>query len=298
MKKVYIIANPSSGKKKAEEYAEITKNLFEENGQSAKVKLTRKKEDISSFATEACEANYDTVIIMGGDGTVSELIHSLKDKQNKPKIGIIPTGTVNNIARGLGIDTNLDKAVEALINSVEKVIDVGKINDQLFLSSVSAGSIPENVWEVTDEQKEKYGPIAYLIEGMKSLNNKEVYSFEIEIDGEKQDIDLTLLIIGISNSVLGITNFFNTATYDDGKLHMFGLKKTSISEKIFAFSTLFSAQDKFDKEDDFAFVLSFKKAIIRLKNKEAYVALDGEKGPSFPVKIEVLPSFVSFLVPN
>lgn len=298
MKKVYIIANPSSGKKQAEEYSEIAQNLFEEKGQPAKVKLTQKKEDISSFAAEACDANYDTIIIMGGDGTVSELIHSLKDKQNKPNIGIIPTGTVNNIARGLGIDTNLNRAVEGLVNSVEKVIDVGRINDQLFLSSVSAGSIPENVWEVTDEQKEKYGPIAYLIEGMKSLNNKEVYSFEIEIDGEKQDIDLTLLIIGVSNSVLGISNFFNTATYDDGKLHMFGLKKTSISEKIFAFSTLFSTQDKFDEKDDFAFVLNFKKAIIRLKNKEAHVALDGEKGPSFPLTVEVLPSTITVLVPE
>lgn len=298
MKDVYIIANPSSGKKQANEYSEIAQKLFEGNGKETTVKLTEKKEDISTFANEACDQHYDTIVIMGGDGTVSELIHSMKDQNYKPKIGIIPTGTVNNIARGLEIDTNLDQAVEGLINSNEKVIDVGMINDQLFLSSVSAGSIPENVWEVTDEQKEKYGPLAYLIEGIKSVNNKEVYSFEIEIDGETEEIDLTLLIIGVSNSVLGISNFFNTAAYDDGNLHMFGLKKTSISEKVFAFSKLFSTQEKFDEKKDFAFVLTFKKATIHLKNREAYVALDGEKGPSFPITLEVLPSYISFLVPR
>lgn len=297
MKDVWIVANPSSGKKQAKEYATIAQKMFEDNNLEVEVRLTEKKEDISQFSKEACKENIDILIVMGGDGTVSELINGMDKEEHKPKVGIIPTGTVNNIAKGIGISSNLNQAVYDLLNTQEKTVDVGKINDRLFLSSVSAGSIPETVWEVSDDLKEKYGPVAYFMEGMKSINNEETYSFEIKVDGEKRNADLSLLLVGVSNSIVGIQNFFNQATYNDGKLHMFGLKNTSFGEKVTAFSKMLSDEASF-MEKDIAFTLDFKKAEISLKEKKINVALDGEKGPEFPILIEVLPDFVQFLVPK
>lgn len=297
MKDVLIVANPSSGKKQAEEYAYTAKELYEKNNRQANVQLTEKKGDITHFAKVACDEQYDTLVVMGGDGTVSELINGLKDKENKPKIGVIPTGTVNNIAKGLGIAMNLDQAVSDLIESNEKTVDVGEVNDQLFVSSISAGAIPETIWGVSEEHKEKFGSLAYFMEGLKSLNEEEAYSVELTVDGETEEVDLSLLLVGVSNTIFGISFFFDEARYDDGKLHLFGLKQSTFGEKITAFSRLLTNEDLLNDEDR-GFTLAFEEAEIRLKDGEAHVALDGDKGPSFPFKIKVLPKFVTFLIPE
>lgn len=297
MEKVFILANPSSGKKEAEEYAKIAEKTYKEEGIDAIYQLTEKEEDISHLAKMACDERYHTLIILGGDGTVSQAVDAMKDKENKPTIGIIPTGTVNNIARALGISVNLDQAVSDLINGREKTVDAGEVNDRLFLTSVSAGTIPETIWEVPEEQKENYGSFAYLLEGLKALNNEESYTLELEVDGEKQTMDLSLLLIGVSNTIFGISRFFDHAHFDDGKLHLFGLKESTFGEKMTTFSRLLTNEEMLEEEGT-AFVLPFEKANIRLKSGETHVALDGDKGPTFPLSVRVLPKFVTFLTPT
>lgn len=296
MKDIMIIANPSSGKKQAEEYAMRAKYLFEDNQRQADVRITECEEDIEKYVKEACKEKYDTVILLGGDGTVSKSGESLKDEKYRPKIGIIPTGTINNIARGLGISTNIDQAVEDLVNCKEQVTDVGMINDRLFLSSISAGSIPETVWEVSKDQKEKLGPLAYFIEGFKSLREEENYSIDMSLDGKKMKFDLTLLVIGLSNSVAGIPNFFNEAAYDDGYLYLFGLKESTLGEKISVMTSLLNDNETLSDENNKGFVIPFKEGSFK-SDHNLNVALDGEKGPCFPFDIKILPAFLTFLVP-
>lgn len=297
MNDVLIVANPSSGKKQAEEYAKITQELYEENNRQASIQLTEKKGDITHFAKIACEKQYHTLVVMGGDGTVSELVNGLAGESYKPKIGLIPTGTVNNIASGLGISSNLDQAVNDLINSKEQTVDVGQVNDQLFLSSISAGSIPETIWGVSEERKEKFGSLAYFMEGLKTLNEEEAYSVELNIDGKEFHTDLSLLLIGVSNTIFGIPDFFDNASYDDGKLHLFGLKQSTFGEKITTFSRLLTNEELL-KEEDIAFTKAFEEVEIKIENGETHVALDGDKGPVFPLKVKVIPSFVTFLTPS
>ena len=298
MNDIMIIANPSSGKKRAEDYAERVKNTFLRNGQRAFVKVTEKKEDIFLFSKLAKEEAYTTIIIIGGDGTVSELANALSDLEYQPVIGIIPAGTVNNIARGLNMPADPYKIAEEISHYTEKKTDAGKVNDCVFLSSVSAGPVPETVWEVSEDQKEKYGQAAYFMEGIKTLKEEDTYKMKIEIDGKSSDMELNLIIIGVSGSIAGIPNFFKEAKWDDGRLHLFGLKPSSIGQKVTVLQALLFSKETFNDAQDKAFTVSFKRADLTLKDKETFTAVDGEQGPSFPVTIEVLPQFFTFLVPD
>ncbi|WP_208559915.1 diacylglycerol/lipid kinase family protein [Marinilactibacillus kalidii] len=297
MKEVMIIANPSSGKKMAEEYAIKAQSVFKEQGKDAVIKITEKEADIGTFAREACEEKYEIIVILGGDGTVSGLGDALKEETYRPKIGIIPAGTVNNIARGLGINTNVQQAIEDLGNSVDKKADAGLINDRLFLSSISAGSIPETVWEVSKESKEHFGSLAYFFEGIRSLREEEPFEVTITLDGSEKTFELSLLLIGLSNSVAGIPNFFKDADYADGKLYLFGLKQSTLGEKISVMTSLFTEDDSLEDEKNTGFVATFKDGHFESADG-SHVALDGEKGPAFPFDIKVLPSFFTFLVPK
>lgn len=297
MNDIMIIANPSSGKKQAEDYADKTKNLFEKIGREVVVKITECEEDIERFVQEASSEKYDTIILLGGDGTVSRAGDSLKKETHRPKIGIIPTGTINNIARGLGISTNMNQAVEDFLNYKEQITDVGKINDRLFLSSISAGTIPETVWEVSKDQKEKFGSLAYFIEGFKSLTDEETYNIKMNLDGVNKEFELSLLVIGLSSSVAGIPNFFNQASYDDGHFYLFGLKESTIGDKVSIMTSLLRDNESLNDETNIGFVIPFKEARIE-NDHEMNVALDGEKGPSFPFDLKILPGFLTFLVPD
>lgn len=297
MNDIIIIANPSSGKNKAKHYAEKAKSFLEENNRKVNIKYTTKESDISTFAMRASDEYYHTIIVMGGDGTVTELINGLIDQKHIPVVGIIPVGTVNNIARSLGYSPNPEKAIKQLVDAAERKIDAGRINNQLFLSSASAGSIPETVWEVSDEQKARYGPAAYFFSSLQSLRDEGYYKMTLELDGEKVVVDISLLLIGVSHSIIGIPNFFENASFDDGKLHLFGLKKTTIGEKLTVLPSLLLSEDNFNENQDYAFTASFKKAVISVDNNTTYLAVDGEKGPRFPVEIEVLSSYLTFLVP-
>lgn len=298
MKDIMIIANPSSGKKKAVEYAKDLKENFLLHGRKSDIKCTEKTEDISRFALNASQQAYNLLIVIGGDGTVSEAANGWSKETYRPVIGIIPAGTVNNISKGLNIPDDPDKVISQIINYREKRTDAGRVNARVFLSSVSAGSVPETVWEVSDEQKEKYGQAAYFVEGFKSLRDEETYAMELIVDEQKVDIDLNLVLVGVNSSIAGIPNFFEQAEMNDGQLYLFGLKGSTFGEKLTVLQALLFSNKAFNDIQDIAFTVGFKRAVFTIKNSEAHAAVDGDQGPEFPLIIEALPQYFSFLVPE
>ena len=71
---------------------------------------------------------YDTVVVTGGDGTLNETVNALAEKENAPKIGYIPSGTCNDVARSLNIPKNVDKALDIILKykSPDTVVGIGK----------------------------------------------------------------------------------------------------------------------------------------------------------------------------
>lgn len=298
MKDVMIIANPSSGQRQAEKYAHQAKDILEANGRHVKINLTESGEDVTKFAKKAAHERYNTIVILGGDGTVSLMATSLKDATYRPEIAILPTGTVNNVARALNIEVNLDEAVKALPILTPKTIDAGQINNQVFLSLVSAGTIPESVFDVNEEEKERLGPVAYLVKGLQALNEQKSYRLSINIDNKVDEFELDLLMIGVSSSVVGLKHFFKGASYDDGKLHVFGLKKTTLGDRVGSIANwIFNAENV---QNNGVFTVDAEKIKIELLNQDvsAQVAVDGDEGPSFPVEISILPNYLTVLTPD
>lgn len=297
MKDVMIIANPSSGKRKAEEYADDMEKIFLKHERKVDIKWTEKIEDVSRFSIQASEEAYQLLVIIGGDGTVSEAANGLSNQKYRPAVGIIPAGTVNNIAKGLNIPADPTETIAQMPRFKEKKADVGRVNDRIFLSSVSAGPVPETVWEVSEEQKGKFGQAAYFMEGIKSLRDEETYAMELTIDEKKVDIDLNLLLVGVNSSIAGIPNFFDEAEVDDGKLYLFGLKRSTIGQKLTVLQALLFSNKEFNDMQDVAFTVSFKRAVFTVKNKETFTTVDGDQGPAFPIIVEILPQHFTFLVP-
>lgn len=288
-----IIVNPSSGAEESENYTEQLKEQLKAVAAEFVIKKTKKSGDAKEFAEEAALNDYEAVFVLGGDGTVSEAVNGLMLHESKLPLGIIPLGTVNNVARAIGIPMNPEKAIDSLEQLTVQQIDVGKLNDRYFISSTSVGPIPESVQEVDVDMKTKFGVFAYLIEGIKALRNDETYTFELDIDGEKWTAEYSLLLIAMSNFVGGVGTIIPEAAIDDGLIHLVTLKETTAKEKLSLVPELF--QNKEYTKDQLEH-RSFKKAKIRLLediDKEINCTVDGDKGQTFPLEIEVLPQALS-----
>lgn len=296
MTKAMIIVNPSSGGEKAEKYMEKLKKQIESDFTELTIKKTEKSGDATTFCEDAALEKYEAVFVLGGDGTVSEAVNGLMLHQAQTILGIIPLGTVNNVARALGISTNPDIAIDSFKQRAVKQIDVGKLNSRYFISSTSVGPIPESIQEVDVEMKTKFGVFAYLIEGIKALRDDETYTVELEVDGEKWVDDYSLVLIAMSNFVSGVGTVIPGAEMDDGFIHLVTLKETTAKEKLSLVPVLLQGKEYTKEQLEHR---AFKKATIRLlEDEDTYCTVDGDKGQPFPIELEVLPSSLAVFVPK
>lgn len=88
MKKAVLIVNPSSGGEKAKEFETLAEEKLKQLFDEVVVKQTEKGGDAEQFAREAAESHFDSVFVMGGDGTVNEGISGLAEQAYRlpPKI--------------------------------------------------------------------------------------------------------------------------------------------------------------------------------------------------------------------
>lgn len=298
MTKAVVIVNPTSGKEKGEEYGPIVQKELEKLYDEVELKWTEAKGDATEFAREACRSNIDAIYVLGGDGTVNECVNGIATEDSRPPFGFIPLGTVNDLGRVLDIPMNVEKAVKALTKRKKRTIDIGKINDQYFVDIVAIGSIPEAVHDVPIEKKTKLGPLAYVIEGVKALSEKEVYPFQFDVDGEQLKADSILVLVALTNSVAGITTMIPKASVDDGYLHLAVLKGETTADKINLVPKLFSGTVT---DDENVLYRKFTQGTISLsENYDGKVIsnVDGDEGDPLPIKLEVQKHHMDMFVPD
>lgn len=300
MNSILIVVNPNSGEKQAAEYGEALVDIFDAKGIHNELYVTSSEQDHKEIGEILKKDKFESVAVLGGDGTISRFVNAIAELKKRPEILLLPFGTTNNLARALEMDMNVDTLIEKIENKqlTKKSIDIGKLNDHYFISTVSVGSIPEIAWKVDEDSKEKLGPFAYVKEGLKVLNKDETFSVTIKTDEEKiQHDEIQLVVIGLTNSVFGIPTFFNDGAIDDGYLYLFGLKSSDLVEEISTLANFALWNEEKSEGDDISFSSKFSRAEIE-STTQMHLAVDGEKGPQFPITLEILHKHLTFIVPE
>lgn len=290
-----LIVNPSSGGEKATGYLDLMKAQLRGLFEDVIVKETEKAGDAVKFAHEAATQGHEAVFCMGGDGTVNETINGLATAGVKVNFGFIPLGTVNDLARALGIPLDPEQAIGMLSNAELVDLDIGKVNGRYFVSNVAAGAIPEAVEEVSVEEKTKYGSLAYFLEGGKALANQTTHRFRITVDGETFIQDSPLILIALTNSIASFESFMPQAKVADGKMRMVVFKEFNLLDALKILPQLLRGEIK---NSDAVTYRSFRQATISVEDGDGLTTnVDGDEGPAFPLEIEILPSFIKVYGP-
>jgi len=128
--RVKIIMNPWSDKQRAIQRKAQIETLTQQYG-GADLTMTERPGHATELARQAADDGYDLVVAAGGDGTVHEVVNGLvRGGQSNTKLGVIPIGSGNDFAFGLGIPLTVEGAIERLYGGEERLVDLGRVEDE------------------------------------------------------------------------------------------------------------------------------------------------------------------------
>ena len=221
---VTLVVNPSSGPALSRDPSNSIETLLPE----AKV-LSADGEDMAELLKQAA-SGADIFGVAGGDGSVNCAV-GIASETGKPLV-VIPAGTLNHLARDLGL-TSVREAAEAVAEGTTATVDIARIDGKPFVNTASLGTYPELV-DYREKLESKIGKWPALFVALVKVL-REATPIGVELDGEQRQI--WLMFIG--NCLYQPSGFAPTwrERLDDGKLdvrilsaeHPFGRTRFALS---------------------------------------------------------------------
>lgn len=224
----------------------------------------------------------DIILVAGGDGTVHGSAGALL--QSRRPFGLVPLGTANDLARSLGIPTNIADAADVITRGQTCRIDVGMANDQYFFNVAGIGLGPEMTKDLEAEAKSRWGVLSYLVALFRTLRKKDSFKVTITCNGER--LRVRALQLNIANGKFyggGMTASEDTCL-NDGKLDLIVVKAVSIPGLLRLGPKL--RWGKVAREPDF--IVRRAERIHVATRKPMVVSTDGELTTETPVQFTVL----------
>jgi len=223
-KRVLVIFNPRSGQ------GESTVPDFVARLQAAGAQVTERELQPDTRMADYLEDldQHDFLIGAGGDGTVSSLAYAARYK-NVPLLAY-PAGTANLIAQNLDLPSDPLELAEILADAHTVRVDLGEIevgSEKSGFAMLAGAGADAAMIRDSEELKEKYGAMAYVMSAMKQLNPKKT-TFNLVIDGQPRSFEG----IGVMVANFGMANYRLPITSDispsDGRFTVVLLKAGNI----------------------------------------------------------------------
>lgn len=219
-----LIINPRAGKMKTRSQLLNITDELSVGGREITVYTTKCRGDATRLARDL-SPRYDTIICRGGDGTLNEVINGVMtiEKEKRPPVGYVPSGSTNDFARSLNISSNPKKCVNHLVRGREIPHDIGLFNDEKYFTYISCfGAFTDLTYNTSQFAKNIFGHAAYssqilaAFRRLKHINTKVTFD-----DNEVIEDDL---VYGAVSNALSFANILkmdkNIVDFDDGKFEV------------------------------------------------------------------------------
>ena len=257
--------------------------------------------DLVASGRKAVATRPDAFIVVGGDGMVNLGVNLVAT--TKVPLGIVPSGTGNDMARGLGIPhENTEAAIEALVAALARparVIDAGLVHhtdpdtgrpkDTWFGCALSAG-FDAIVNERANSMEHPKGASRYIIALLIELAKLKPIRYTITLDGHRQVTKAVLVAIGNNVSLGGGMKITPEAKVDDGLLDVLVVQPLSRTAFLRIFPRVFAGTHVTDSR---VAIHRVKRVTIDAENLVAFA--DGERLGRLPIDVEVVPKVLRVL---
>jgi YegS/Rv2252/BmrU family lipid kinase len=194
-------------------------SFLDEQGLPACVSTTEYPGHARELAATAAAQGTDTVIVIGGDGTINEVISGLvtSGRSGGPCIGIIPAGSSNDFSKSLGIPQRVQEACEVIVRGSVREVDVGQAGPHYFCSASCLGYFAE-VAARSLAMKKLRGSLRYVVPALGVIRNMtEGWEMTVKAEGRVLHGTYAVLLVGNAPRFGGLT-MLPGARPDDGRL--------------------------------------------------------------------------------
>lgn len=218
--KILFVINPASGTKNTKPGENKLKGFFREHS-DVEVAVTSKAGDATNFTGQAITAGFESVVAVGGDGTVNEVASALNG--TNVKMGILPFGSGNGLARHHHIPFDLLKALQIIRVGKYVEHDAISINDKLSFNVSGIGFDAHVAHLFGKDGHRGFSGYAKLV--MKEFNHYKESEIEISHKNEKSNHFMFLTAIANASQFGNNAIIAPNALTNDGKADIALVKK-------------------------------------------------------------------------
>lgn len=289
--KIIFIINPIAGTRQKQIVNEAITKAFSQD--EYEVIYTAYRGNGFEIAAQKVSEGFRNIVAVGGDGTVNEVASALV---NTPaRLGIIPAGSGNGLARHLRIPVAFIESLKVLRDHEIKTIDAGQVNGRYFFCTCGTGFDASVGKKFAHESKR--GMISYVRATIHQYINYSPKKYILKAENKKVELKAFLVTFANSGQYGNNAYIAPNALIDDGWLDLCVLRpfpKTSTLE--LGLRLFFKNID----QSPYLEVMRVKKATLKRKNKQKIsLHLDGEPVTlKRKLKVRVVPQALNVMIPN
>ena len=302
----FVVVNPvSGGGRGLGDFPKIS-HLLRENGIEHDPAFTEYRYHATELTVEAINSGYRKIIVVGGDGTLNEVVNGLFiQKQCEPKeilLAVIAVGTGNDWVRTFGTPRNYTAAIRAIKEGGTFLQDVGKVTyteskveQSRYIANVAGLGFDADVIEIFNDLKHRgyKGAWLYIYSLLKGYLKLKPFGVRIEVDGKEVYHNLLFSIaVGICKYNGGGIQQLPKAVADDGLLDVTLIKPLHWWHVVFRARRLFNGEIY-----SIGHIQHAQGKRVRIEaSPNILLETDGELHGGTPVTIEVVTKAVQIVV--
>lgn len=288
----YIIANELRLKGKNIKKLNAVKAVFDRAGIEYKILLTDHKGHAGEYAKSITSSDGEnTIIAMGGDGTLHEILNGFENFENNA-LGLIPLGTGNDFATAAGIPMDAEKAAEKIAYTTPSYADFIQLSSGLRSLNIVGMGIDVDVLERTYRGKH-HGKSKYFRSLIVSLLKFKSCNFTVEYDGKVEKHFGMIAALGNGSMFGGGIKICPEAKINDGYLNLTIVDYVSRGKLLTSLIKLMRGKIHKIKE---ATVARVKSAKFIMENPEFTIQAEGEIYKNVPVDARIITDKLKFYI--
>jgi YegS/Rv2252/BmrU family lipid kinase len=303
MPSALLVYNPVAGRYPSRLLTERAAKVLEAYGWQVDITTTTDGSQISVLAQQAVQERKDSLIIVGGDGSLNKALPSLVGTETA--LGVLPAGTANVWAQELGLPglswtrwKALEESAHRLARGEVQRVDIGKCNEKCFLlwSGIGIDAFIVHRIEPRKQWEKNFTLVRYAASVVWSASRWQGVNIRVMTDSLQ--IEGKFMLVEISNIRLyagGLATLSPQATLDDGLMELWLFDGESVEDILQQAWSLWSGKHV---DSERVRLVQFNQIVLE-SDTQIYLQMDGEpEVGDMQVAISVLPRQLKVMIPE